>query len=196
MTLTLDTNCLVDLEEGREHHTAIRRLIAKHEAGGIDLRVSAIVASERLRNGGYSSSFVIFSERVKALSARPLAILLPIGRWGMTYWDHGVWADDAMVALEEQIHSILFPQSYKWAPIALSEGLDPNVPPDETCEPWRKWRNRRCDAAAMWCHIHHKGDIFVTRDGNFLKPAKRTALEQLGANHIAEPDQACVMVNA
>jgi len=196
MTLTLDTNSIVDLEQGNEHQAALRRLIAKHEAGDIDLRVSAIVASEKLKEGGYASSFSAFSERVAALAARPIAVLLPIGRWNITYWDHGVWADDAMVDLEERIHSILFSQPYRWAPNAVAAGLDPEAVPAEDCAAWRKWRNRLCDSAALWCHIHHKGDIFVTSDSNFLKPAKRTALENLGARSIAEPHQACMLANA
>lgn len=196
MTLTLDTNCIIDLEQGNEHQAALRRLVAKHNAGAIDLRVSEIVASERLREGGYAKSFATFQERIAALSARPIAVLRPIGRWNVTYWDHGVWADEAMGALEEQIHTILFSQPYRWAPIAREAGLDPEVTPAEDCDLWRKWRNRLCDSAAMWCHIHYNGDIFVTRDANFLAPSKKTALEQLGARSIAEPSQACVMVNA
>lgn len=196
MTVTLDTNCVVDLEQRNEHHEALRRLAAKHEAGHLDLQVSGIIASERLRVGGYANSFALFSQRVAALSVRPIAILRPIGRWNITFWDHGLWVDDKMVAVEEKIHSILFTQPYRWGPTALAAGLDPNEVPADGCEHWRKWRNRLCDSAAMWCHIHHKGDLFVTRDSNFLKPAKRAALEALGAKRIAEPHQACVLVNA
>jgi hypothetical protein len=196
MRLTLDTNCIIDLESNEGAVSALRRLLAKHQAGEIELQVAGIVASERLRSGGYSPTFSAFSERVQRLNQRPIRILQPIGHWGVTYWDEGLWADDSMTDLEARIHTILFSQPYEWADIARQNGLDPGVVPDENNAQYRRWRNRLCDSSAMWCHIHHVGDMFVTRDENFLESTKRVALEALGARRIVNPEDACNLVGA
>jgi hypothetical protein len=39
---TIDTNCIIDLDEERESAPAIRELIAMHEANQITLRVDCI----------------------------------------------------------------------------------------------------------------------------------------------------------
>ena len=196
MTLTLDTNCVIDVESGEGAVLELRRLLSKHQTGQIELQLAGIMASERLRAGGYASNMSEFADRVQRLSSRAIRVLEPIGRWGVTYWDGGVWADDSMTNLERTIHGILFAQSYEWAVIARANGIDPAAAPDESDTDWRKWRNRLCDSAAMWCHIHYGGDMFVTRDENFLKPVKRTALEQLGARRIGDPTDACNYVGA
>lgn len=196
MTLTLDTNCIIDVETVEGAAAEVRRLLAKYEAGEIDIQVAGIVASERLRSGGYAPTFSAFSERIAALVRRPVRVLKPIGHCDVTYWDEGLWSDDSMTALEKRIHSLLFSQPYGWADVARQEKLDPSVVPDETNPHWRRWRNRLCDTAAMWCHIYHGGDVFVTRDANFLEPTKRAALQALGAKTIADPLEACSLVGA
>jgi hypothetical protein len=193
---TIDTNCIIDVELNGGAAAEIRRLLAKHETGEIELQVAGIVASERLRGGGYSPKFGEFEERIQRLSSRAIRVLKPIGRWNVTYWNEGLLADDSMIDLEERIHSILFITPYRWADVANAEGLDPKTIPDESNAEWRKWRNRLCDSSAMWCHIYYGGDIFVTRDTNFLAPAKRAALESLGAKRIIDPVEACREVGA
>jgi hypothetical protein len=118
MTLTFDTNCVIDLEMNEGNAAEVRRLIAKHQAGDIDLQIAGIVASERLRAGGYAPTIASFSTRVGALCERPVRVLKPIGRWDVTYWDEGLYADDAMTDLEAKIHSILFSQPYEWGDVA------------------------------------------------------------------------------
>jgi len=196
MKLTLDTNCIIDLEFNEGAAPELRRLLAKHDAGEIDLQVAGIVASERLRVGGYSPTFSGFSERVHRLGSRAIRVLKPIGHWDVTYWDEGLWVDDLMTDLESRIHSILFSQPYGWTDIARRERIDPAVVPDETNAQWRKWRNRLCDSSAMWCHIYYGGDMFVTRDANFLESSKRLALEALGAKSIGDPAEACSAAGA
>lgn len=196
MRLTLDTNCIIDLELNEGAAPELRRLLAKHDAGELDLQVAGIVASERLRAGGYLPTFSGFSERVHRLGSRAIRVLKPIGRWDVTYWDEGLWADDSMTDLEARIHSILFSQPYEWSDIARQEGIDPAIVPDENNAQWKKWRNRLCDSSAMWCHVYHGGDMFVTRDASFLESSKRVALEALGAKRIVDPAEACSAVGA
>jgi hypothetical protein len=52
------------------------------------------------------------------------------------------------------------------------------------------WRNRNCDVQAIWSHIHHKRDVFVTSDCNFHKADKKAALIALGAGRIEHPEGA------
>jgi hypothetical protein len=101
MTITLDTNCIIDVEMGDGAAAEVRQLLTKHEAAEVDLQVAGIVASERLRSGGYAPSFADFSERIAALAQRSIRVLTPIGNWDVTYWDEGLWADDTMIALEK-----------------------------------------------------------------------------------------------
>jgi hypothetical protein len=51
----------------------------------------------------------------------------------------------------------------------------------------RKWRNRQLDVAALWCHLHYDGDIFVTSDQVFYKKTKQVPLAKLGADRILRP---------
>jgi hypothetical protein len=58
MHVTIDTNCLIDLE-GRD--PGLVRLLAHHEAGSLELQIPGIIASERLRTGGYAANFAAFA---------------------------------------------------------------------------------------------------------------------------------------
>jgi hypothetical protein len=190
MKVTLDTNVIIELESVNPSGDDLGRLLALHETGAIHLQVPGIIASERVRAGGFLPNFSAFTARIRRLSRRSINVLKPIGRWDITYWDEGLWADDDMIALEEKISAILFPtHHYDWATCAREVGLDPAQPPSEQNPIWRKWRNRLCDCAGLWCHIYYSGDIFVTSDKNFLG-TKRTQLEALGARRILPPCQA------
>jgi hypothetical protein len=90
-------------------------------------------------------------------------------------------ADEAMRKLEHEIHSILFPTvPFLGEDYCRANSLDPlDPPPNPSTGKWRKWRNCKCDVLAIWSHIHHKRDVFVTSDPAFHK--KKTALIALGA---------------
>ena len=51
MNVTLDTNCIIALEENRPTAPFLRHLISLHDAKTISLRVVAISASERKPDG-------------------------------------------------------------------------------------------------------------------------------------------------
>jgi hypothetical protein len=196
MRFTIDMNALIDVEKNEGAAADVRKLIALHDAGRATVQVPAIAASERLPGGKYAASIAEFKQRVRALSKKPLEILLPIVHSDVTFWEYALWANDAMVRLEKQIHDVLFPgQHYEWALVAADHGLDPNDPAAQSHSTWRQWRNRLCDTIGMWCHIHHGGDVFVTRDKNFLKSAKKMALQRLGAKDITEPSDAILLMN-
>ncbi|MEW5983452.1 MAG: hypothetical protein AB1806_13950 [Acidobacteriota bacterium] len=186
MKLTLDTNCVIDLEENRPEALPLRELVQMSSEGILQFAVVGISASENKPGGGGSPTFSAFQEKVVRVGLASAEILKPMGIWGVTYWDWCVYADDGMEGLAEDIHRILFPRSeYGYADYCAARGL--SVDGEEID---RTWRNRMCDVLALWCHIHYRRDIFVTRDGNFLASTKRRLLESMGGRVICSPTDA------
>jgi hypothetical protein len=186
MQLTLDTNCIIDLEENRPSAMPLRELIEMCSAGVLHLGVVGISASENLPGGGGAPTFAAFQEKVARVGLAAAEILKPMGIWGVTYWDWGLCADNAMEELAQQIHGVLFPESeYGYLEYCAARGI---VVDEKAIDP--RWRNQRCDVLALWSHIHYRRDLFVTRDDNFLAPTKRQALEAMHAGTICSPREA------
>jgi hypothetical protein len=185
-SFTLDTTCLIDIDEGRPGAAAIRKLADAHSLGKADVAVVAMSASEKQRGGRYIQNFIDVRDRLVSLGLAHLRIIEPMGYFDITFWDYCLRTDDLMIALERQIHEILFPNfEFSWHDYCRTNGIDP-VPtfPSDT------WRNRKCDVQAMWSHIHAKRDVFVTSDNNFHRAEKKAALIALGAKQIEYPDSA------
>lgn len=199
MRLTFDHNLLIDLEEGKEAGKELEYALGLHDSGEVTICVSAIGASERLREKAYASSFSAFQNRVRELSFREFEILKPLGYWNVTFWDWCVWGDQgpAGSVLEESIHRILFPQiEFSWQDHADACGQDPNEASEEQHSEWGRWRNRKCDTLAMWCHIYYGGDAFVTRDKAFHQPTKKPRLIALGAKNIVYPGEVAGLLDS
>lgn len=189
LRFTLDTNCVIDVEEGRTNAPLVRQLVKLHRNRSIVVSVSAIGASEKQRIGGYAQTFAEFQDKLKAVGFDSLEVLRPKAYWGIVYWDYCVWADEKD-RLERDIHNILFPNiEFIWVEYARVRGL-----PMDILEP--KWLNPKCDVLAMWCHIKQQGDVFVTRDKNFHKPSKKERLRQLGAGIIVNPQEALALASS
>lgn len=176
INITLDTNCIIDLEENRANAIYIEKLIRLNEERKINLSVPGISASERKSNNEYASNFTEFQQKIALIGLGNINILKPMGRWGMAFWDWCIYADKQMIDLERKIHQILFPT----IEFTLSGALN------------KQWRNAKCDVLAMWCHIYYKGDLFVTADGNFHKETKKPKLITLGAGDILKPEDVIV----
>ena len=99
ITITLDSNCLIDIEESRQAAPEVRALAGAHTAGTADVAVIAMSASERPKPGHSVNNFSEFEDRLVALGLAHLNIVLPMLYWDISFWDHGLWADDAMVDL-------------------------------------------------------------------------------------------------
>ena len=174
MKFTLDSNCIIALEERRPEALPIRMLVDRHSENGIDVALIAMMASERPRLAEAETSFSEFQSRIEDLGLGHLPHVLPLCYWGISFWDHCLWADDAEV-LEEQIHAVLFPnRPFRGDGVAASERFE-------------SWRNAKCDVQAMWSHIHAARDVFVTNDANFHKATKLPQLLSLGAGRIIRP---------
>lgn len=190
LTFTLDTNCIIGIDEGRPEAAAVRRLAEAHAAGAAHVAVVAISASERQRGGRGLDSFTAFEERLARLNLGHLDILHPMAYLDVAFLDHCVLSDDVMESLENKIHAVLFPRTeFSWQEYCREHGSDPDDPRAD-----RKWLNAKCDVQVMWSHIHRQRDVFVTSDGNFHAPSNKTRLIALGANRIERPLDAAFLV--
>jgi hypothetical protein len=191
ISFTLDTNCVIAVDENRTDAAAVMSLVTAHQKGLADVAVVAIMASERQRAGGYLENFPEFSARLDMLGMSSLGLCLPLGYFDICFWNHCIWSGDEQVQAEEQIHNVLFPDvEYKFADFCAKRGLDPTSAPKERTG---KWRNAKCDVQALWSHINAKRDVFVTSDKNFLG-VKRAALIGLGAGRIETPELAVTLL--
>ncbi len=187
MKVTLDTNCIIDLEENRPAAPFVKTLIDLHNNRSINLRVVAISASERKPNGIYASNFAEFQQKIAAVGLEDIEILHPIAYLDVTFLDWCLLADDQMVQLERKIHEVLFPSiDFDYGEYCKKQGLDP----DNSGEMGQTWRRAKCDVQALWSHINAGGDIFVTSDRNFRKQTKKHRLIALGAGDILTPHDA------
>jgi hypothetical protein len=184
-SFTLDTNCLIAIDEARPEATAVRGLADAHAAGKADVAAVAISASEKQGGGGSIENFVEFRRRMEALGLAHLDALPPMAYHDVTFMDWSLWSDDSMQELERKIHEALFPNvEFIWQDYCRANNLA------ETSTPSGRWRNCKCDVQAVWIHIYGKRDVFVTSDKNFHIAAKKAALIDLGAKQIEYPNDA------
>jgi hypothetical protein len=188
MKLTLDTNCIIDLEQNSPMALSLQGLIFLHNNQKINLRVAAISASERKPDRTYASTFAEFQQKIAAVGLGNVEILAPIAYSGITFAEWCLSADEEMVELERKIQEILFPAidfDYE------THDADTN---DDNIDVRR--RNAKCDVLAIWCHITYDGDIFITSDRNFFKKTKKPRLIALGAKDILTPQDAFAKLEA
>ena len=126
--VTIDTNCIIDLEEERSPACYIRALILMHREGKIELSVSAISGSERKLNGEYAHTFSEFRQKIQHVGLADINILKPPGYYGITFLGWFIFPDEVTIKLEQKIHDILFPS------IRFKHDEEPNK---------QKWRNAR-----------------------------------------------------
>ncbi len=178
--LTLDTNCLYELELATPP-PALGGILERFRRNEIALRIPAMSGSERQRGGRQIGDFGQFRDRVDRLGLHGAELLRPMAYIGLCYIDWYVLCGLSLTALEHAIHNILFP--------AIAFDADDHCPSSNT-EGRSRWRNAKCDVQSMWCHIYYCGDIYVTRDRNFHKQTKKPCLDSLGAGVIATPEEA------
>ncbi|MCU7822634.1 hypothetical protein [Kitasatospora sp. DSM 101779] len=185
-TFTLDTNCLIALEERRHEAAAVNELVARHRAGASLVRVVATTAAENQRDGTVLDNFAGFQERLHKLGLEDLEILRPVCVLDLSYLDWCVLAHDEAEAEARNLHSVLFPTAPFDYVDAVPLGLDGQA--REQAE--RKWRNQQLDVMVLHTHIMARADVFVTSDKNFRKTSKQARLAALGASLILTPSDA------
>ena len=180
-TFTLDTNCIIALENGEPNSSALKKLIGAHAAGTANLACVAISASEKQKGGLQLTNFQDFQARLDGIGLGKIGILKPKGYWDITFWDWCLLADENDKS-EFEIHNILFPAQQFEAPAA-------NL---ANAALLRTWRNRKCDVLALWTHSNEKRRYFVTSDKNFLN--KMLALRAVGYGSILSPEDAAKLI--
>lgn len=187
---TLDTNCIIAVDEERPEAAVIRALAAAHNEGLALVGLVAISASERQKDGGTLENFGTFKERLQRLGLERLELLEPMLYMDISFWDFCLWAEEEDEALESKIHGILFPSMpFKWSDFCDDRGVDPN---SGTID--RKWLNAKCDVQAFWSHMHHEREVFVTSDQNFHAETKKRELLALAGGRIEYPIGAAALL--
>ena len=140
---TLDTNCIIAIDEQRAEASAIRKLCNAHASGLIDLAVIGISASEKQKSGDSLDNFQTFLNRLSRLGLQSCTILKPMLYLDICFFDWSYWASPEMEALEESIHRTLFPNiEFLWADFCMARNLDQNAID-------HRWRNAKCDIQAL-----------------------------------------------
>src|SRR4051794_13450199 len=113
---TLDTNGVIDVEEGRPNAPHIRMLVEQSRSGSIELAIPAIGASEKQRGGGYASNFIEFQEKLNRAGFGGVSLLLPMAYLDVCYIDHAIFPTNEDLKLEAAIHAVLFQNiEFEWA---------------------------------------------------------------------------------
>lgn len=161
-SFTLDTNCIIDIDEGRPAASCVQTLLSAWRSGDADLALVASSASERQKGGTYLSSFGIFDERGNTLGFEGMPLLLSIGRWDLSFFGQTLSPSPGWVEREAAIYRTLFPNSpFNWPEYAEAKGVDAK---DNSTSAWSRWRNQILDAQAVWAHDHADRQVFVTSD--------------------------------
>jgi hypothetical protein len=131
---------------------------------------------------------VQFQTFLESLGLTGFEELHPMAYLDICYLDHCLLTDPEMERLERQVHDILFPTvEFRYEDHAARAALSTDPPFD------KRWLNAKCDVHAIWSHIWHRADIFVTEDVNFHKATKKPRLVALGAGQVCSPSE-CVSV--
>jgi hypothetical protein len=174
---TLDTNCIIDLEESRPNAAFVNEIVRAWRDVRIELAVVAIGASENQQNGQINRNFSSFENKLANVGLAGVSHLLPLAIWDLFYWDHFLWGSPESLILLNTIQSILFPNEELIAPIDAMQSS--------------KWRNRQCDVLTAWSHAFHKWDILVTSDKNFHD--HNVELKKFGITEILYPKEAALI---
>lgn len=184
LNVTLDMNCIIDLEQGNSNSVFIKRLIQLNKDRKISLRVVAIGASERMPSGMYAENFAEFQQKIAAVGLGDAEILKPVSYLGMSFLDYCVFAGEETEKLERRIHEALFPCiDFEYREFCKRHNLNLDDEIDH------RWRNPKCDTLALWSHIWNHGDVFVTSDNDFHKESVKPRLIAIGAGRILKPEE-------
>lgn len=176
MRITLDHNCIINLERRTEIGGLIEAIIKDPSN---ECFIVNIGASEMRERGVRPDKYERFEELLAAAGIDHLRRINPMFIFDVTFWDRCVWCSEETIQLAKDIESVLFANAQ---PIDIQKGgIDSPA--------GRKWLNRTCDIHSLWCHITSRNDVFLTTDGNFKKETKLPKLIELGADRICHPNE-------
>ncbi len=190
MKLTLDWNCVIEVEEMRPQSAHVIDLVDAHLRGEIEVALLATSASENSRSKRFPGSAKFFTERVSKLGWSELPLVPMPAVWGLTYWDFCFYIHDGE-AFERDTDALWQVIAPKFPRKLANHVVDGQILDDELfqSEQLSKWRNVWCDVLSAYSHIHAKRDVFVTNNTrDFQRNAE--ALAKLGMEHICSPEAA------
>jgi hypothetical protein len=165
--VTLDTNCLLDVEKERPAAADVLTLRALH-GDVINLRLVAAAATD-VR----AKTFYEFEGWLNGLGFSDCQILLPIGVYGIAFYGRAVYGDGSPTSLYANLWGI------------FEANGTPSTPGSQ--------RHRRLlhDVLMMWSHLTYGGDVFVTRDiADFVDRGtarSSRSLEPVASLHLLQP---------
>lgn len=174
MNITLDHNCIINLEKCTLPYEDIEAIIKNPDN---QCFVVNIGASEMREKGVRPEHYEQFEKLLATARIKHLPRLNPMLILDVTFVGRSVLASNEMIRFAQEIESALFPNGQ-----LINTG---KVPHDQKA--YKKWLNRICDIHTMWCHIQNRNDVFLTSDENFMKPPKKKKLLALGAREIHSP---------
>ncbi|GAA6162989.1 hypothetical protein NBRC116590_06930 [Pelagimonas sp. KU-00592-HH] len=174
ITLKLDWNCIIALENGEVDGKYVARLIDAFEGGLLDVAVTSVSAAENMpREVWETKRYETFEKRLAkvGLSARK-AVAAPavIGR---SFIGSSVIQSVEDVELYEKIRKIVAPQLDRSGAL-MSE---------------KKRTNLFCDASTLHAHMLSGRDVFVTNNVRDFQ-RKIGELKALGVKEILTPKEA------
>lgn len=195
MKLTLDWNCVIEVEVGGPQSIHVKNIVKAHRYGEFEVALLAASASENSKSKMFPGNAKFFKQRIAKLDWNDLPLVPMPGIHGLSYWDFSYYVEDSG-AFERDMSAL-------WQVIA------PNVPRDPAehlaeghslsddsiqAKELSKWRNTWCDIISAYSHIHACRDIFVTNNTrDFQKNA--IALGTIGMKHISTPEKTLGLVN-
>lgn len=190
MKLTLDWNCVIEVEENRPQASTVRDLISRHRKGRFEVALLAASASENSKSKRFPGNATLFVKRVSALGWSDLPLVLMPGVIGLSYLEFCFYVGDAEQFQKDMdaLWQVIAPNVPKRPVDHLPEGIPLS---DDTIQSeylW-KWRNTWCDVVSAYSHIYAGRDIFVTNNTrDFQNNAEK--LSSLGMRCITSPTEA------
>lgn len=190
MKLTLDWNCIIEVEENRSQAAAVRDLISLHRNGQLEVALLAASASENSKSKRFPGSAALFVERVSALGWSDLPLVLMPGVYGLSYFDFCFYVEDDEKFQNDMgaLWKVIAPKIPRRIVDNFPEGIILSDDGIQSEYLW-KWRNAWCDVVSAYSHIYFGRDVFVT---NNIKDFQNNAeeLSVLGMRCIASPIKA------
>jgi hypothetical protein len=195
MKLTLDWNCVIEVEENRPQATSVRDLISRHRKGQFEVALLAASASENSKSKLFPGNATLFVERVSALGWSDLPLVRMPGIFGLSYFDFCFYVGDAekFESDMDALWQVIAPNVPRRPADHLPEGIQLSDEAIQSGHLW-KWRNTWCDVVSAYSHIYAGRDIFVTNNTrDFQNNADK--LFALGMRCITSPIEALSAVD-
>lgn len=187
MRVTLDWNCVIEVEEDRPQASHVADLIKWHRRGSLEVGLLAASASENSKSQRFPGSAKLFHERVSKLGWSDLPLIPMPAVTGLCYWDFSYTVRDAATFEREkdEIWKAIAPNISSKPSDHLTAGVrltDDSIQSFEL----RKWRNIWCDVISAYSHIKDCRDVFITNNTRDFQD-NSIALARLGMMSIATP---------